>query len=155
MEAAPEGAQRASGRMRLGFVIAGALIVLSTAGATVGIGMMQVKHIANMNQLFWSTVLGETPAVTPAMIVANGPDSIRTKAELVAYLKDSYAIGHRAARSLTAENCTDGVMVDEGNTGPRLFWMTFALSHAYGHYGQLVVYLRMHDLVPPSHEDGD
>ena len=47
MEAAPEGAQRASGRMRLGFVVAGALIVLSTAGATVGIGMMQVKHIAN------------------------------------------------------------------------------------------------------------
>ena len=33
--------------MRLGFVVAGALIVLSTAGATVGIGMMQVKHIAN------------------------------------------------------------------------------------------------------------
>src|SRR3954449_4829341 len=47
MEAAPEGAQRASGRMRLGVVAAGALIVLSTAGATVGIGMMQVKHIAN------------------------------------------------------------------------------------------------------------
>ena len=33
--------------MRLGFVLAGALIVLSTAGATVGIGMMQVKHIAS------------------------------------------------------------------------------------------------------------
>src|SRR4051795_9172948 len=47
MGGAPEGAQRASGRMRLGFGVAGALIVLSTAGATVGIGMMQVKHIAN------------------------------------------------------------------------------------------------------------
>ena len=33
--------------MRLGFVLAGALIVLSTAGATVGIGMMQVNHIAS------------------------------------------------------------------------------------------------------------
>jgi LCP family protein required for cell wall assembly len=33
--------------MRLGFAIAAAVIVASMAGATVGIGMMQVKHIAN------------------------------------------------------------------------------------------------------------
>jgi polyisoprenyl-teichoic acid--peptidoglycan teichoic acid transferase len=34
--------------MRLGFAIAGAVIVLSTAGATVGIGMVQVHHIATV-----------------------------------------------------------------------------------------------------------
>jgi uncharacterized damage-inducible protein DinB len=116
---------------------------------------LQVKHIANMNYLFWSTVLGQTPPVTPKMIVENGPDSIRTKAELVKYLKDSYALGHRAANSLTAENCTERVVVDESNTGPKLFWTTFAISHDYDHYGQLVVYLRMNGIVPPTHDDGD
>jgi LCP family protein required for cell wall assembly len=34
--------------MRLGFAIAGAVIVLATAGATVGIGMVQVHHIASV-----------------------------------------------------------------------------------------------------------
>ena len=34
--------------MRLGFAIAGAVIVLSMAGATVGIGMVQVHHIATV-----------------------------------------------------------------------------------------------------------
>jgi uncharacterized damage-inducible protein DinB len=116
---------------------------------------LQVKHIANMNYLFWSTVLGETSAVSPQMIVENGPDSIRTKADLVKYLKDSYALGHHAAKSLTAENCTDRVVVDENNKGPRLFWMTFAISHDYDHYGQMVVYLRMNGIVPPTHDDGD
>ncbi len=34
--------------MRLGFAIAGAVIVLATAGATVGVGMVQVHHIATV-----------------------------------------------------------------------------------------------------------
>ena len=116
---------------------------------------LQVKHVANMNYLFWSTVLGETPAVNPKMIVDNGPDSIKTKADIVKYLKDSYALGHRAAKSLTAENCVERVVVDEKNTAPRLFWMTFALSHDYDHYGQMVEYLRMNGILPPTRDDGD
>jgi hypothetical protein len=111
---------------------------------------LQVKHIANMNYLLWSAVLGETPAVNPKMIVDNGPDSIKTKADIVKYLKDSFALGHRAAKFLTAENCVERVVVDEKNSGPRLFWTTFALSHAYDHYGQMVEYLRMNGIVPPA-----
>ena len=33
--------------MRLGFLLAGVIIVLSMAGATVGVGMVQVKQVAN------------------------------------------------------------------------------------------------------------
>ena len=46
MESEPERGLVATSRMRLGFVLAGAIIVLSMAGATVGIGMVQVNKVA-------------------------------------------------------------------------------------------------------------
>ena len=109
---------------------------------------MQVKHIANTNYLFWSAVLGQPAAVDTTQ--DNGPDFIKSKADIVKYLKDSYALGHRAAKSLTAENCLDRVTVNANNAGPRLFWTTFAISHDYDHYGQIVEYLRMNGIVPPA-----
>ena len=48
MEAESEPGLGGASRMRLGFAIAGAVIVLSMAGATVGIGMVQVHHIATV-----------------------------------------------------------------------------------------------------------
>jgi len=109
---------------------------------------MQVKHIANTNYLFWSAVLGEPPAIDTTQ--DNGPDSIKSKADILKYLKDSYALGHRAAKSLTVENYLDRVTVNANNAGPRLFWTTFAISHDYDHYGQIVEYLRMNGIVPPA-----
>src|SRR4051794_37324712 len=80
MEAAPEGAQRASGRMRLGFVLAGALIVLSTAGATVGIGMVQVKEISDTlhdvghTESFRPGTITAPPAGKPQTLLLVGSD---------------------------------------------------------------------------------
>src|SRR4051795_189749 len=65
MEASPERAPRASARMRLGFVIAGAVIVLSMAGATVGIGMVQVKHISDDLHRFGHTETFRRGTITP------------------------------------------------------------------------------------------
>src|ERR1700710_1590968 len=48
METGPEPRLGVASRMRLGFVLAGAIIVLSTAGATVGVGMVQVHHVARV-----------------------------------------------------------------------------------------------------------
>jgi uncharacterized damage-inducible protein DinB len=33
---------------------------------------------------------------------------------------------------------------------PRLYLATFAVAHAYDHYGQMVEYLRMNGIVPPA-----
>jgi LCP family protein required for cell wall assembly len=48
MDTGPERGPVGASRTRLGFVIAGAIIVLSMAGATVGVGMVQVHHIAGV-----------------------------------------------------------------------------------------------------------
>ena len=112
----------------------------------------QVKHVANTNYAFWSAVLGEKPAVDTAN--DNGPDAIKTKAEIVKYLKDSFALGHRAAKSLTAENNLERVSLGEGKA-PRVFWVTFGVAHGFDHYGQMVEYLRMNGIIPPASRGGN
>jgi uncharacterized damage-inducible protein DinB len=107
----------------------------------------QVKHVANTNYEFWSAALGEKPAVDTAN--DNGPDSIKTKAEIVKYLKDSFALGHRAAKALTAENSVEAMALGQGKA-PRLFWVSFGVAHGFDHYGQMVVYLRMNSIIPPA-----
>ncbi len=107
----------------------------------------QVKHVATTNYSFWSAVLGENPPVDVSN--ENGPASIRTKAEIVKYLKDSFTLGHRAAKSLTAENMGERVPSEFGKR-PRLFLTTFTVAHAFDHYGQMVVYLRLNGIIPPA-----
>jgi LCP family protein required for cell wall assembly len=66
--------------MRLGFVVAGAVIVLSMAGATVGIGMMQVKHISDDLHRFGHTesfrrgTITAPPAGKPQTLLLVGSD---------------------------------------------------------------------------------
>lgn len=108
---------------------------------------LQVKHVANTNYVFFSGVLGEKPAVDTSN--DNGPESMKTKAEIVKYLKDSFALGHRAAKSLTIENSTERVTLGQGGA-PRLFLVSFGVAHGFDHYGQMVVYLRMNNIVPPA-----
>jgi hypothetical protein len=56
----------------------------------------QIKHVAATNYLLWSAVLGEKPPVD--LGGEDGPTSITSKADIVKFLKDSYAYGHRAAK---------------------------------------------------------
>jgi polyisoprenyl-teichoic acid--peptidoglycan teichoic acid transferase len=51
--------------MRLGFAIAGAVIVLSMAGATVGVGMVQVHHIARVVRHYGHAEGFERGTLTP------------------------------------------------------------------------------------------
>jgi uncharacterized damage-inducible protein DinB len=38
----------------------------------------------------------------------------------------------------------------EGSKSTRLHLATFAVAHAYDHYGQMVEYLRMNGIIPPA-----
>src|SRR5713101_740957 len=60
---------------------------------------LQVRHVAFANHLFFSTILGEKPpagAPSPTPSGRNGPESIKSKEEIVQYLRESFALGHRA-----------------------------------------------------------
>src|SRR5262245_53406271 len=108
---------------------------------------LEVRHVATANFAFWSAVAGEP---MPANIKdRNGPEELKTKADIIKFLKDSYAMGHRAASKLTAENILEPVAFPMGKA-PRLYLATLGVSHANDHYGQMVEYLRMNGIVPPA-----
>jgi len=110
----------------------------------------QVKHVAATNYLLWGAITGDKSPLESKG--DNGPDSLKTKAEIIKYLKDSYALGHKAAKSLTAENAVSTVASPFGGPNPmsRLFLATFSVAHAFDHYGQMVEYLRMNGIIPPA-----
>src|SRR3954467_15288387 len=62
----------------------------------------QVKHVAAVNYVFGSAVLGEKPPVDTGG--ESGPDSIKSKAEIMKFLKDSFAYLHKSLTSITASN---------------------------------------------------
>jgi hypothetical protein len=107
---------------------------------------VEVKHVAASNWFIWSPLTGEK---LPESLGddGNGPANIKTKAEIIKFLKDSFALGHRAASTLTTEN----MLQAPGNSkSTRLRLAEFGVSHAYNHYGQMIEYLRMNGIVPPA-----
>src|ERR1700751_5953813 len=106
---------------------------------------VQVKHIASSNYFIWSPITGD--AVPSAIKDGNGPADMKTKADILKFLKESFALGHKAAATLTPEN-----MLQPFATGKsaRLDRVEFGVAHAYNHYGQMVEYLRMNGIVPPA-----
>jgi hypothetical protein len=109
----------------------------------------EVRHVAATNFLLWDAVTGDKPLIETSE--DNGPPQLKTKAEIVKYLKDSFALGHKAARSLTAETAIALVPspFGQGQT-TKLFCASFAVAHGFDHYGQMVEYLRMNGIIPPA-----
>jgi hypothetical protein len=106
---------------------------------------LEVKHVAASNYFLWSPLTGDK--IPEDIKDGNGPESLKTKADIIKFLKDSFALGHRAAATLTLQNM---LQAPEHGKSPRLYLATFAVAHAFDHYGQMVEYLRMNGIVPPA-----
>jgi uncharacterized damage-inducible protein DinB len=106
---------------------------------------VQLKHIAASNYFLWSHLTGDK--LPEGLKDGNGPENLKSKADILKFLKDSFALGHKAAATLTTENM---LQTPEDSKSPRLYLATFAVAHAYDHYGQMVEYLRMNGIVPPA-----
>jgi len=115
---------------------------------------LDVRHVATANFIIYSAVLGQDPPAGVTVAGAgNGPENLQTKAQIVQYLKDSFALGHRAMAALNNENSLaplahSPIAIPSLNT--RLALAIFSLDHASDHYGQMVEYLRMNGIVPPA-----
>lgn len=109
----------------------------------------QVKHVATVNFMLWAPMVGEKPPFE--VNDGDGPTSMTSKAEIVKYLKDSYAVGHRAAKSMNMDSVL-GTIPSPFGAGEmsRLFAATFGVAHGFDHYGQMVEYLRMNGILPPA-----
>ncbi|HYL92490.1 MAG TPA: DinB family protein [Alphaproteobacteria bacterium] len=109
-----------------------------------------IKHTAFANFRYWSAVSGDPlPDNVKNAKGSNGPDELTTKAQIVQFLKDSFAVGHRAAKTLTSENVVEMIPVGQGKQ-PRLYLATGAVIHNADEYGQMVEYLRMNGITPPA-----
>jgi DinB superfamily len=106
---------------------------------------LEVRHIAASNYAIWSPLTGDK--FPKDFMGGNGPENLKTKAEIIQFLKVSFALGHKAVATLTIENMSQPA---GGSKSSRLRLAEFAVSHAYDHYGQMVEYLRMNGIVPPA-----
>ena len=111
-----------------------------------------MKHVATANLVFYSAILDQPPPTGVNLSgAANGPEELQSKAQILKYLKDSFALGHQAFAALSESNATTPLLktpIPFMNT--RLALATFSLLHASDHYGQIVEYLRMNGIIPPA-----
>jgi len=122
-----------------------------TAGEFHGVRTLakQLKHAAAVQYLVANSILGEP--VTAEMAEERGPDSARSKAEVLSYVAGSFAALHRAAATVDDANAfasIKGVFGSMPATWAGL--IASALTHSSNHYGQMVEYARMNGIVPPE-----
>jgi hypothetical protein len=102
----------------------------------------QVKHVTEANGYFFHDPAKPMPdekEATAAMA------KLKSKAEIVQALKDSFVQAHAYVDAITPENA----FVTTAN-GTRGGMAAFGMAHLMDHYGQLVVYLRLNGIVPPA-----
>ena len=111
----------------------------------------QVRHLAATNYILAAAALGQRPPADAGD--ETGPDSVVTKAQHVAYLRGSFDALERAARAIGDASIPVGsspISPFQGGTATRVALLAEAMIHAYDHYGQMVVYLRMNGVIPPA-----
>lgn len=111
----------------------------------------QLKHLAATNHILAAAALGETAPADAGDEV--GPETVRTKAEILAYLNASFAHLAKALDAVGESEATvksSPVSPLQTAAATRLALVSEALIHAYDHYGQMVEYLRMNGVVPPA-----
>jgi len=100
-------------------------------------------HVADSQYYFCSAVLGEK---NPAPKIEKTRTS---KPELIAALNDAFAYCDKAHDGLTDASAADLVKV-MGYEMPKLNVLSVNNMHTVEHYGNLVTYLRLKNIVPPS-----
>jgi hypothetical protein len=108
----------------------------------------QVRHVSAANYMFGASILGEKPPVE--LGGENGPEALKSKDEIVKFMKDSFAYLHKALATVTEKNELDQIESPFGTKVARLSLASFSTTHPFDHYGQMVEYLRMNGIVPPA-----
>jgi uncharacterized damage-inducible protein DinB len=103
----------------------------------------QVKHVAEGIAMYASAIEGEKAKDAPA--------SVKSKAELIAYMKSSFAAAHKALATINDQNMFTPIPPPFGKAQTTRFALGVSMvSHPNDHYGQMIEYLRMNGIVPPG-----
>jgi len=105
----------------------------------------QLIHVAEVNFALSAAILGESPHQgSPA-------EKLKNRSAVLQYLKDSFTHTHQAFSSITEQNAKLPIkhpLFDMITT--RMGLGIVAIAHPFDHYGQIVEYLRMNNMVPPA-----
>ncbi|HEY2109942.1 MAG TPA: DinB family protein [Candidatus Acidoferrales bacterium] len=104
-----------------------------------------VGHVADAQYLFCSLALGEKG---PGLDIEHTKTS---KADLVAALNTAFAYCDKAYESMTDASAVQTIKLF-GNDAPRMSALIVNNMHNMEHYGNLVTYMRIKGIVPPSSE---
>jgi uncharacterized damage-inducible protein DinB len=103
-----------------------------------------VGHVADYHYIFCGPAIGESK--NPGIETTK-----KSKADLIAALKESMAYCDAIFDALTDAKAAEVVKV-ENRQRTRLAALYTATTHDNEHYGNMVTYLRMKGMVPPSSE---
>ncbi len=113
----------------------------------------QVKHVGAGNYEYFAAMLGEKPPAEAGG--EDGPATAKSKADILKFLRASFAYAHKAVAGVNDKNLMEPVKAPFGSgTTTRLALALGAVSHVNDHYGQLVEYLRLNGIVPPASRGG-
>jgi hypothetical protein len=108
----------------------------------------QLRHVATLMRITAALVAGRTAPVAPGP-GDNGPSGIETKAAVLDALRVALADARAAALAFDEGNLFDPVLGAFG-TQTRAEVMTALIAHSYDHFGQMIVYARLHGVKPPA-----
>jgi len=107
----------------------------------------QLLHAGGVNYYFINPLTGKKPPADEDM----KRDQYKTKADIVAMVKKSFADGASAITGKGDKGLSDLVVDPFGNQQVRVIDYAYGfIEHCGEHYGQLVVYYRLAGLVPPE-----
>jgi uncharacterized damage-inducible protein DinB len=110
-----------------------------------------VKHLSATNYILAAAALGEEPPADAGDEL--GPEVVRTKDEILRYLKGSFAYLDKAIEAIGQKSTpvkSSPISPLKSTEATRLTLVVESLVHAFDHYGQMVEYLRMNGVVPPA-----
>ena len=105
----------------------------------------QIIHVAEVNFALSAAILGENSGKGSPV------EGMKTRSAVLQYLKDSFAYTHRALSSITEQNARMPIkhpLFEMITT--RMGLGIVAIAHPFDHYGQMVEYLRMNNIIPPG-----
>jgi len=105
-----------------------------------------VGHVADAQYMFCSAAAGEASPMKESV-----EKTKTSKADLTQALKDAFAYCDKVYTSMTDAN---GAQMAKffGRDQAKLGILSFNNMHNYEHYGNMVTYMRLKNIVPPSSE---
>jgi hypothetical protein len=110
-----------------------------------------VKHLSATNSILAAAALGEEPAADAGDEL--GPEAVRTKGEILNYLKGSFAYLDKAIEAIGQKSTSvksSPISLLKNTEATRMALVMESLVHAFDRYGQMVEYLRTNGVVPPA-----